>query len=587
MDVATVKKNYVDAGTSAKGSTDSASQLIGDFSAAVAERMKQAGAVNSGNSKNALINTITSKPKTFNDTAPQSASLDTAAPVQREDAPQPRERADVVDSRDDAPVRDSAPTEAPREAAQDAPRETAQDSAPSDRGDDNSHNASSDDPSSSDTPSNHDGGEDQTQQSSEANTGNEVAVADGQVAVAAQVNVGAVAQVLAAGTGKAETVKAAAVDTSGTKQKAQKGGEVAQSTLTANVGTEDTAQESKGKGKSTAAQAQTATNSHVKAETSGAGEKGPSVIQQQAADLSKKVGPNQALNVAVNVTKQSEELVSKPGAALAGQANVKTEGESLTPTSLQAATKGQAQQAGAQTQGGQNGADGQSQGQAQQQALAQAMQADAAKVAANATDAKTAQALNSGASAQATKAGGAEGANPAQTTTPVATAQQTQQTQQAAAAAAKPLPTPHSQAHTPVTEQVQVQISKAISEGLDKIRIQLKPAHLGRIDVQLEMGQDGKVSAVISADNKSTMDLLKQDSQELQRALREAGLDLSSGDLSFNMRGENSNEAETNETTKGQSATAEPVLEPTLNELLALQSGPQQIISEDRVDVTA
>jgi len=585
MDVATVKKNYIDAGTSTKGSADSASQLMGDFSAAVAERMKQAGAVNSGNTKNALISTITSKPKTFNDAAPQSGSLDTAAPVQREDAPQPRERADVADSRDDAPVRDSAPTEAPREAAQDAPRETAHDNAPSDRGDDNSHNASSDGQSSD-----HGEGEAQTQQSSETNTGNEVAVADGQVAAATQVNVGEVAQVLAAGTGKAETVKATAVDTSGTKQKAQKGAGIAQATVTANAGTEDVAQdpnlvqkESTGKGKSTAAQAQAATNSHVKAETQGAGEKGPSVIQQQAADLSKKVGPDQALNVAVNVTKQSEELVSKPSASLAGQTNAKTEGESLTPTTLQAATKGQSQQAGAHAQGGQNGADGQG----QQQALAQAMQADAAKTAANATDAKAAQALNSGTAAQATKAGGAEGANPAQTTAPVATVQQTQQTQQAAAATAKPLPTPHSQAHTPVTEQVQVQISKAISEGLDKIRIQLKPAHLGRIDVQLDMGQDGKVSAVISADNKATMDLLKQDSQELQRALREAGLDLNSGDLSFNMRGENSNEAETNETTKGQSATAEPILEPTLNELLALQSGPQQIISEDRVDVTA
>ncbi|PHS74830.1 MAG: hypothetical protein COB59_11915, partial [Rhodospirillaceae bacterium] len=183
---------------------------------------------------------------------------------------------------------------------------------------------------------------------------------------------------------------------------------------------------------------------------------------------------------------------------------------------------------------------------------------------------------------QGAKVGGAEGVSaPQATAAPAGPAQQANQ----AAVPAKPQALPQKQPETPVTEQVKVQISKAINDGMDKIRIQLKPAHLGRIEIQLEMGQDGRVTAVISADTKDTMDLLKQDSRELERALREAGLNLNSGDLSFNMRGENGNDAQ--EMAQGKSGPAEPILEPTLEELMQMQTGQPQIISEDRVDITA
>ncbi|MFC1674244.1 flagellar hook-length control protein FliK, partial [Pseudomonadota bacterium] len=155
---------------------------------------------------------------------------------------------------------------------------------------------------------------------------------------------------------------------------------------------------------------------------------------------------------------------------------------------------------------------------------------------------------------------------------------------QQAAAPAKQAHNPGAQSRAQVTEQVTVQISKALNDGMDKIRIQLKPAHLGRVDVQLEMTQDGRVTAVISADNKDTLDLLKQDSRELERALREAGLDLNSGDLSFNMRGENGSEQEVADDKSGRGA---PVQEPTLEELLDAQPGRRDIITEDRVDITA
>jgi len=579
MDVAAVKKNYVDAGTGAKANAGSPKGL-GDFSAAVAERLKQGGHVSISNGKNSLVSALGAKPDIRPEVRPQKEAYDTSTPTDR-GANEPRERNKTVEARNDAPVQDNSPQP-------DAPREAQQDTAPTDRGDNSSHKNSDDGQSSSDHSSDTNGSKEQAAKSTENSDPNGAATPDGQVAVVQQVNTGAIAQVLTQGATKAEKGTIATTDTSGTKQKALAGG-TKQNALAGQANTEnapeviDLAQkDGKSNSKAASAQTQNAANTHVQAGVRDAAEKGPSLAQQQAADLAKKIGPNQNLNVSVNVSKPSDELVSKPSASLAGPANIKAEGAGLTPTSVQAAVKGPAQQVLAQNTGGQNGAN--AQGQNQQLAQFQTAQAEAAKLAANTADAKTAQSSSANSGAQVAKVGGAEGAATPQGTAPTAVAPQTQQTQQTVA---KPPVTPQTQTNSTPTEQVKVQIAKAISDGVDTIRIQLKPAHLGRIDVQLDMGQDGRVTAVISADNKETMDMLKQDSRELERALRDAGLNLSSGDLSFNMRGENGSNSGTNETAQGKSALSNPVLEPTLNELLEMQSGQPQIISDNRVDITA
>ncbi len=55
----------------------------------------------------------------------------------------------------------------------------------------------------------------------------------------------------------------------------------------------------------------------------------------------------------------------------------------------------------------------------------------------------------------------------------------------------------------------------------------------------MEVGHDGRVNAVVTADNKDTLDMLQKDSRELERALQQAGLQADSGSLSFNLRGQN------------------------------------------------
>ncbi|PKR58223.1 hypothetical protein COO92_10760 [Thalassospira lohafexi] len=90
----------------------------------------------------------------------------------------------------------------------------------------------------------------------------------------------------------------------------------------------------------------------------------------------------------------------------------------------------------------------------------------------------------------------------------------------------------------PVQQQVAVSIRNAASEGVDKISVQLRPEHLGRVDVKLEIGHDGRVQGVIQADTRETLDMLRQDSRALQQALKDAGLNADSQSFTFEHRNE-------------------------------------------------
>ncbi len=90
---------------------------------------------------------------------------------------------------------------------------------------------------------------------------------------------------------------------------------------------------------------------------------------------------------------------------------------------------------------------------------------------------------------------------------------------------------------TLVQGQVTLQIVKAFANGLDRITIQLHPESLGRVDVRLDIGQDGRMTASIAADRPETLELLQRDARALERALQEAGLKTDSGSLSFHLRG--------------------------------------------------
>ena len=85
-------------------------------------------------------------------------------------------------------------------------------------------------------------------------------------------------------------------------------------------------------------------------------------------------------------------------------------------------------------------------------------------------------------------------------------------------------------------EQISVKIQKAIHQGADRINIKLHPAHLGRVEVRMDIGRDGQLSAIILAEKPETLDLLQKDVRGLERALQQAGLDTNSNSFNFGLK---------------------------------------------------
>jgi flagellar hook-length control protein FliK len=79
------------------------------------------------------------------------------------------------------------------------------------------------------------------------------------------------------------------------------------------------------------------------------------------------------------------------------------------------------------------------------------------------------------------------------------------------------------------------QIVRKLGAKSTRFEVQLEPAGLGRVHVRVEIGAEGRLSAAMSFENPQAAAELKSRASELQRALAQAGFDLGSGGLSFDM----------------------------------------------------
>lgn len=248
---------------------------------------------------------------------------------------------------------------------------------------------------------------------------------------------------------------------------------------------------------------------------------------QQAASLADKIGDGQRLAVRVSVANESQTLVSKPTT-------------SLTPTAVtadgNAGANGATNNHGANSGGsaavalaGQPQAAAAVQGQVQANGSAGGSTASFQQAL---TEAKAVSAPSTATAASSAAHGGADAGAPLPAAGPSHQANQTQHSQAAAQVQAPRL----AQFKAQVLDQVSVHVTKALNDGTDKITIQLKPEHLGRIEVAMEVAADGRMHAVITADNKDTLQLLQRDARDLARALQDAGLQANAGNLSFNLR---------------------------------------------------
>lgn len=89
--------------------------------------------------------------------------------------------------------------------------------------------------------------------------------------------------------------------------------------------------------------------------------------------------------------------------------------------------------------------------------------------------------------------------------------------------AEKPLP-------SYLLNQVSRQIVRSFQEGLQDIRLQLKPPHLGRLQIHLKTVNDGLKVSII-AENSTTQKILQTHSAELKTALMEHGIRIDNIDV--------------------------------------------------------
>ena len=105
----------------------------------------------------------------------------------------------------------------------------------------------------------------------------------------------------------------------------------------------------------------------------------------------------------------------------------------------------------------------------------------------------------------------------------------------AAATASAPAPGPAATGAVPLAG-VAVEIAARAHAGSNRFEIRLDPPELGRIDVRLDVDRDGHVTSRLVVDRPETLDALRRDAPDLQRALQQAGLKTSDNGLQFSLR---------------------------------------------------
>ncbi len=109
----------------------------------------------------------------------------------------------------------------------------------------------------------------------------------------------------------------------------------------------------------------------------------------------------------------------------------------------------------------------------------------------------------------------------------VLTSQSTPSTTQPSASAPTTAATHMSEVYEQLSDKLATEMAgrmhKQLSDGEWKMKFGLRPAHLGGVEIQLEM-KDGKLDAVFRADNPLTRDLLQNSSQRLREALENFGI---------------------------------------------------------------
>jgi len=85
-------------------------------------------------------------------------------------------------------------------------------------------------------------------------------------------------------------------------------------------------------------------------------------------------------------------------------------------------------------------------------------------------------------------------------------------------------------------ESLAVEIAARAQSGNSRFEIRLDPPELGRIDVRLDIDRSGNVTSRLVVEKAETLDVLRRDAHQLERALQDAGLKTSDNGMQFSLR---------------------------------------------------
>lgn len=85
-----------------------------------------------------------------------------------------------------------------------------------------------------------------------------------------------------------------------------------------------------------------------------------------------------------------------------------------------------------------------------------------------------------------------------------------------------------------------MEIAASAKSGKSRFEIRLDPADLGRIDVRIDVDRNGQVTSHLTVERPETLSMLRQDANQLQRALDNAGLSTGNSGLQFSLRDQSS-----------------------------------------------
>jgi flagellar hook-length control protein FliK len=117
------------------------------------------------------------------------------------------------------------------------------------------------------------------------------------------------------------------------------------------------------------------------------------------------------------------------------------------------------------------------------------------------------------------------------------------QTQQQPVASPTPAPQLNVTAATTVAVPLSglaMEIAASAKSGKSRFEIRLDPAELGRIDVRIDIDRHGQVTSHLTVERPETLSMLRQDANQLQRALDNAGLSTGNSGLQFSLRDQSS-----------------------------------------------